>query len=129
MMQEIELNASPIINVDVSQQIINVDVYSKSQHNLEVSTRGFVSPVTKFIQYPYQLTSSDISEKRVYLTNEYAPQGGFIKFQPRGAPCVIISLDFIFIEEENCISWENLGLDGLLEEDEWVEIAYSYYYH
>lgn len=129
MMQEIELNASPRINVDVSQQVINVDVYTTGQNNLEIATRGFVAPVTKFEQYAYQLTATDIEEKKVYIVGEYAPQGNFVKFQPRGAPCVIITLDFIFNSEENSISWDGLGLDGLLEEDEWVEITYSYFYH
>lgn len=128
-MQEIELNASPRINVDVSQQVINVDVYTTGQNNLEIATRGFVAPVTKFEQYAYKLTAADIDEKKVYLVGEFAPQGNFIKFQPRGAPSVIITLDFIFNSEENSISWEGLGLDGLLEEDEWVEITYSYFYH
>ena len=39
------------------------------------------------------------------------------------------TLDFIFIEGENSISWDGLGLDGLLEKDDWVEISYSFFYH
>jgi hypothetical protein len=125
---QLQLNETSF-NLDVTQQVSNLEAYQTAPSVLDVQVRGFQAPITKINQYAYQLTQSDIDEKKVFLSGEFAPQGGFIKFQPRGAPCVIITLDFIFIEGENSISWEGLGLDGFLEKDNWVEISYSFFYH
>ena len=125
---QVELNEQSF-NLNVTQQVSNLEAYQTAPSVLDVHVKGFQAPITKINQYAYQLTQSDIDEKKVFLSGEFAPQGGFIKFQPRGGPCVIITLDFIFNEGENSISWDGLGLDGLLEKDNWVEISYSFFYH
>lgn len=127
-MQEIEVNHQSI-NLEVIELVNSIEAFQSAPSEINVESRGYQSPVTKIQQYAYQITQLDITEKKVYITGEFAPQGGFVKFQPRGAPCVIITLDFIFNETDNSISWDGLGLDGLLEEDDWVEISYSYFYH
>ena len=127
-MQEIEVNHQSI-NLEVIELVNSIEAFQSAPSEINVESRGYQSPVTKIQQYAYQITQLDITEKKVYITGEFAPQGGFVKFQPRGAPCVIITLDFIFNETDNSISWDGLGLDGILEEGDWVEVSYSYFYH
>lgn len=127
-MQEIELTTQSM-NLEVTSIVTSLEAFQSSPSQVDIETRGFQSPITKISQYAYQVTALDIAEKKVFITGEFAPQGGFVKFQPRGAPCVIITLDFIFNENDNSISWDGLGLDGILEEGDWVEVSYSYFYH
>ena len=127
-MQDI-IKTSQQINIGIAEYFNYIEASQSAPLQVDIQTRGYQAPITKFLQYAYQLTQADIVEKKVYITGEFAPQGGFVKFQPRGAPCVIITLDFIFNENDNSISWDGLGLDGFLEEGNWVEVSYSYFYH
>jgi len=108
--------------------MINVDVQIPASHNLEISSRGFQAPIVKFAQYPHEITEEEAEAKKVYLDYPVDPNA-YVRFQPRGAPCVIKEVDYIFDSSDNSISWDGKGLETYLVAGNLVEIVYSYLYH
>jgi len=70
-----------------------------------------------------QITPQQILAKKIILSK--VPIYNSIQFIPEGALPQRNSVDFSYRESDNSITWANLGLDGVLEENEWIEITYE----
>ena len=69
------------------------------------------------------LTEENINSKSLTVSNPILNPAS-IKIYPSGGPIQLYSIDFVLLEM-NIISWDGLGLDGLLDSGDSILIEYS----
>lgn len=78
--------------------------------------------LSSFYSEYYTLTSSDILAKEIVLPREIDNTSGVV-FLPAGGVAQIPGEDFTV--SGSTISWDGLGLDGILEENDQVIVSYT----
>ncbi len=101
---------------DSSGIVRQADIYTASEIG------DIAAPDIKVYE-PHYLTQEQALSRKILLSS--VPVVASIEFTPNGALRQRINIDFSYVELDNSLTWDGLGLEGFLVEGELVEIYYT----
>lgn len=103
-----------------SASVINI-ANSGNQTSVISVTNPLASTGSNVIVEKFELSNTDVSLKQVELNKVPTNPSSVIVFPQGGIP-QFSGIDFVVTE--NILSWNNLGLDGFLEQGETIFVQY-----
>lgn len=118
-----ELDDLPVVTSDDLAVVVDISTLSTRKASMANLRSYFQSELPRPKIQKITVTSSILQTKSFSLTN--SPDLRYnVTILPHGGPAQFINEDFII--DGLTLSWDGLGLDGLLEVGDTVQVSYFY---